>query len=121
VIEGDVGERRDDYKPQRYSVPTKQKGRTPRPFFPFLKCPHTRKEKISNCDNEIAAGRGRKPYWAGRVEMLPGGVSPPQTPIHPANKTLAPQRRQGLFFWIGSESKARFGRVALQIWERLAG
>jgi hypothetical protein len=34
---------------------------------PLLKCPHARKEKIEDCDDEIAAGPGRKslPHFVG--------------------------------------------------------
>src|SRR5262245_45752496 len=47
--------------------------------YPFLKCPDTRKEKISNSDDEIAAwlGRGsclrRKPFPTRRADRLPRG------------------------------------------------
>src|SRR5262245_49848605 len=41
----------------------KQRGAEPRWLctpFPLPKCPHTRKEKISHSDDEIAAGLGRE-------------------------------------------------------------
>ena len=63
-----------------------------RPFSPSPSVPTLQKEKISNSDDEIAAGLGRKPYRADGVEWVPGGVPPAPNPsTHPANKTLARQ------------------------------
>src|SRR5262245_13570723 len=63
---GSLGERRSHYK---------QRGANrdgSAPLFPFLKCPHTRKEKISNSDDEIAAWLGRE---QAKSKGHSGGVS----------------------------------------------
>jgi hypothetical protein len=62
---------------------------------PLLKCPHTRKEKISNSDDEIAAGLGRNRTKADGVEWC---RLDRLKPLAPSGQRDARPHCQGLHF-----------------------
>jgi hypothetical protein len=57
---GRWGERRLTYKRRAPIAKGRSRASVSAPLLPLLKCPHTRKEKISNSDDEIAAGLGQE-------------------------------------------------------------